>query len=327
MKDNFGRIVNYVRISVTDRCDLRCKYCMPVKNDKFLKKDEFLSKNQLEEISNVLFNLGIKKIRITGGEPLIRKDIIEYLSFLYKEKTKGKIEEILLSTNGTQLKKYAKIISKLGIKRINVSLDTLIPQKFNFITNGGSLEKVIEGIFEAKKNNIEVKINTVLLKNFNEDEILNMVKWCASNNFKQSFIEVMPIGEIQTNRKNQFLPISFAKKLIKNEFGLFETDLKTNGPSRYFQTNKFKNTLGFISPISDHFCATCNRIRITSNGVLYPCLGNNGSIDLKPYLSNKNEFALKRVIMNSIFKKPEKHFFKINEKGYIKERFMNTTGG
>ncbi len=327
MKDNFGRNINYLRLSVTDRCDLRCKYCMPIKNQFFLKKKEFLSQNELRTLSNILFKLGINKIRITGGEPLIRKDIIEYLSFLSIQKKKGLLKDVLLSTNGTQLKRFAKKLFDLGMRRINVSLDSLVSEKYNFITNGGSLEKVLDGIYEAKKCGLEIKINTVLLKNFNEEEILNMIKWCAINNFRQSFIEVMPVGELSTSRTNQYLPVSFAKKLIRKEFGLFETKLKTNGPSRYFKTNKFKNIIGFISPISDHFCATCNRIRITSNGILYPCLGDNGAVDLKPYIYKKNDLELFKVIKNSIHTKPERHFFKINEKEYIKERFMNTTGG
>ncbi len=215
----------------------------------------------------------------------------------------------------------------MGVKRINISLDSLVTEKYNFITNGGDLKKVLDGIYEAKKYGLEIKINTVLLKNFNEDEIMSMVKWCAKNEFKQSFIEVMPVGELFTNRKNQYLPVSYAKKLINKHLGLKEIKFKTNGPSRYFETKKLKNIIGFISPISDHFCATCNRIRITSNGKLYPCLGDNGSVNLKPFISNKNDFELFKMIKNSIQKKPEKHFFKINEKSYIKKRFMNTTGG
>tara|TARA_B100000579_G_scaffold393251_1_gene369752 strand:- start:286 stop:1188 length:903 start_codon:yes stop_codon:yes gene_type:complete len=300
---------------------------MPQKNNFFFKKEEFLSQSELRIVSKAFFKSGIKKIRITGGEPLIRKDIVEYLSFLSDQKKRGILEEILISTNGTQLKKYSKKLFDLGIKRINVSIDSLVSEKYNFITNGGNLEQVLNGIYEAKKCGLEIKINTVLLKNFNEDEILRMVEWCANNKFKQSFIEVMPVGELSTNRENQYLPVSFAKKLIRRKLGLIESKLKTNGPSRYFRTDKFKNTIGFISPISEHFCATCNRIRVTSNGILYPCLGDNSAVDLKPFISNKNQLELFRVIKQVILRKPEKHFFKINEKGYIKERFMNTTGG
>ena len=181
----------------------------------FLKKENILSAEQIKKILTLFIKTGIKKIRITGGEPLIRKDILEIISFLKIQKDKQFLKEILLTTNGTQLKKYAKDISNLGVDRINISLDTLIPEKFQFITNGGNLKLVLDGLFEAKKQNIEVKINTVLLKNFNEDEINNMVYWCHENGFKQSFIEVMPVGEVNTSRVNQFLPISFASSLIK----------------------------------------------------------------------------------------------------------------
>ena len=186
MIDNFGRKINYLRFSITDRCDLRCKYCMPLKNDKFFKKEEILDTQQIKKILSFFIKVGIKKVRITGGEPLIRKDILEIISFLKNKKDKNLLKEILLTTNGTQLKKYAKDISSLGVDRINVSLDTLIPEKFQFITNGGNLNQVLDGLFEAKKHNIKIKINTVLLKQFNEDEINNMVLWCHENNFKQS---------------------------------------------------------------------------------------------------------------------------------------------
>ena len=220
MLDNFGRQINYLRFSITDRCDLRCKYCMPTKNDKFFKKESILSSDQIKKILDLFIKTGIKKVRITGGEPLIRKDILEIINFLKNKKDNKLLDEILLTTNGTQLKKYAKDISNLGVDRINVSLDTLIPEKFQFITNGGNLKQVLDGLFEAKKHNIKIKINTVLLKKFNEDEINNMVLWCHKNDFKQSFIEVMPVGEVNTSRTNQFLPISFAKLSIKKNLGL-----------------------------------------------------------------------------------------------------------
>ena len=325
MIDNFGRKINYLRFSITDRCDLRCKYCMPLKNDKFFKKEEILDTQQIKKILSFFIKVGIKKVRITGGEPLIRKDILEIISFLKNQKDKNLLKEVLLTTNGTQLKKYAKDISSLGVDRINVSLDTLIPEKFQFITNGGNLNQVLDGLFEAKKHNIKIKINTVLLKQFNEDEINNMVLWCHENNFKQSFIEVMPVGEVNTSRTNQFLPISFVKSLIKENFGLESLSLSTNGPSKYFKT-KLGNIIGFISPLTDNFCESCNRIRVTSNGMLYPCLGDNGSVNLKNSL-HKSDSEIMKIIQNSIYNKPEKHFFNIKDKAYVQDRFMNTTGG
>ena len=327
MFDSFGRKINYVRVSVTDRCDLRCKYCMPTSNPFFFKKKDILSLSELQLISDQLILLGIKKIRVTGGEPLIRKDIIQYFKFLSLKLSQNKIDEVLLTSNGTQLKRYAKNLADFGIKRINVSLDSLIEQKFNFITNGGNLSNVIDGIFLAKSNNIKIKINTVLLKNFNEDEIISLMKWCGKNNFTLSFIEVMPVGEISYSRSKQYLPVTKAKEIIKKEFKLEKSELKSSGPSKYYFCKKLNLNVGFISPISDHFCLTCNRIRITSNGFIYPCLGDNNSVDLKPFLRSGKSKELFNTLGSVIYKKPEKHFFNINEKSYIKKRYMNTTGG
>ena len=278
-------------------------------------------------ISSALIKLGIRKIRITGGEPLIRKDIIDYMSFLSQKLKQNKIQELLLTTNGTQLARYASTLSDFGIKRINVSLDSLVKEKFNFITNGGKLDDVLRGIFLAKEKKISVKINTVLLNKFNDDEIIPIMEWCAKNGFKLSFIEMMPVGEVSQLRKLQYLPVSKAKKIINTKYQLVESSLKSAGPSNYFFCEKLNSHIGFISPISDHFCQTCNRIRVTSNGIVYPCLGDNNSVNLNPILEKQTEDKLLEELKNVIFKKPEKHFFNINEKSYIKKRFMNTTGG
>ncbi len=327
MLDNFGRKVDYVRISVTDRCDLRCKYCMPESNPYFYEKKDILSTKKLEKISNALIKLGIKKIRITGGEPLIRKDIVDYMSFLSNKLKQKKIDELLITTNGTQLTKYASTLSELGVKRINVSLDSLVKEKFNFITNGGKLDEVLKGIFLAKEKKISIKINTVLLNKFNNDEIIPIMEWCAKNKFKLSFIELMPIGEVPSSRSLQYLSVKTAKDIITKKFQLVESSLKSSGPSNYFFCEKLNSYVGFISPISDHFCLTCNRIRVTSNGIIYPCLGDNNSINLNPILETGTEFKLINVLKDVIFNKPEKHHFNINKKSYIKKRFMNTTGG
>ena len=327
MLDSFGRRVNYVRISVTDRCDLRCNYCMPLDNQNFIKKEQILSIQNLMTISKSLIHLGIKKFRITGGEPLIRKGIKDYIEFLSYQKNKGELEEILLTTNGTQLSKYAEFLFKNEVKRINVSIDSLDPNKFSLITNGGILENVMNGIKKASDFGIKIKINTVLLKNVNDDEVIKMVKWCSSNNFNLSFIEVMPVGDISKKRKDQYLSVEFAKKIIEKNFGLIKSNHRTSGPSKYFECKDINLTVGFISPISNHFCSTCNRLRVTSNGKIFPCLGDNGSEDLVPYLGTDQEIQLKKILSNVIFNKPEKHYFDVNKKSYIKERFMNTTGG
>ena len=325
MLDRFGRKINYLRLSITDRCDLRCKYCMPLKTD-FYKKSDFLSLEQLKTITLILNKIGINKIRITGGEPLVRNDIIDYLKFLFMQKKSGKISEIFITTNGTQLLHYAKYLSLYGVDRINVSLDSLIKEKYFFITNGGNLSKVLSGIFEARKQGLKIKINTVLLKNFNDDEIEKIVFWCSRNKFSLSFIEVMPVGDLEQSRKKQFMPVQIAKDTIKKKYGLTPINYKTNGPSRYFKTNLFNSKIGFISPISKNFCKSCNRIRITSSGIFYGCLGHDSSFDIKPYLSKNKIKDLENMLIKGIYDKPERHFFNINDYSSV-SRFMNTTGG
>ena len=297
------------------------------KNTIFSDKKDMLSLENLKKLSSSLIKVGIKKIRITGGEPLVRKDLLKFINHLYNYKRKNILNEITLTTNGTLLGKYANELFKNGIERINVSIDSLIPQKYSFITNGGKLEKVLNGLDLIKKLGIRIKINIVLIKNFNEDEIISITDWAGKNNFDLSFIEIMPLGEIEYSRKEQYYPVSVAKDKIKNSLGLIKSNYKTNGPSEYYKTNKYNAVVGFISPISNHFCESCNRIRITSNGILYSCLGHEGSVDLKPFLNKTNSFELLKKVKESIIKKPEKHYFNIkNDKPTVK-RFMSFTGG
>ncbi len=326
MLDSFGRKINYMRFSITDRCDLRCKYCMP-KNMVFSNKKDLLSIQDLKNLSQTVIELGIKKIRITGGEPLVRKDLTLFLNHLNQYRKKGVLDEITITTNGTLLEKYAKNLFDNGVKRVNISLDSLVKEKYSFITNGGKIENVLRGIEKALELGIQIKINTVLIKNFNIDEILLLVEWCAKKSMKLSFIEIMPLGEIEYSRKEQYYPVVSAKQIIQNEFGLESINYKTNGPSNYFKTKTLNSIIGFISPISNHFCESCNRIRITSNGILYSCLGHDDSIDLKPLLKDYNKENLYEEIRKAIYNKPEKHFFDINNQKPSVERFMNLTGG
>lgn len=326
MYDSFGRKIDYLRLSVTDRCDLRCKYCMP-ENTVFSKKKEQLTLNNLTLLSDIFVKLGIKKIRITGGEPLVRKDIFGFTKHLKKYLISNKLTEVALSTNGTLLEAYAEDLFENGIKRLNVSLDSLIPSKYSFITNGGKIDNVIKGIEKAKDIGFEIKINTVLIKNFNIDEILNLCSWSSKNNFKISFIETMPVGKVETTRFNQYYPTSEAKNIIKQEFGLEKIKLKTNGPSRYFKCKRLNLIVGFISPISNNFCEACNRIRLTSNGILYGCLGQDDSIDLKSFLINEDYVQMTNIIKKLIYEKPEKHLFNINDSSPAVSRNMNFTGG
>ena len=326
MLDSFGRNIDYLRFSVTDRCDLRCKYCMPEKMS-FSQKKDMLNLDQLKTLTDVLIRIGIKKIRITGGEPFVRKDIISFLQYLNYYKKKQLLKEITLTTNGTLLEKYSEDLKQNGIERLNVSIDSLIPEKYSFITNGGKIDNVLKGIKKASNLGIKIKINVVLLKNFNEDEIISLTKWSAENNFNITFIEIMPLGEIKYSRDTQYLPISVAKKKIENTYQLMNSDFSTNGPSKYYRTKEFSSLVGFISPISSHFCETCNRIRITSNGFLYSCLGHESATNLKNSLEKNDIEELERKIISSIKKKPEKHFFNINDKDPAIKRFMSFTGG
>ena len=326
MLDSFGRNIDYLRFSVTDRCDLRCKYCMPEKMS-FSQKKDMLNLDQLKTLTDVLIRIGIKKIRITGGEPFVRKDIISFLQYLNYYKKKQLLKEITLTTNGTLLEKYSEDLKQNGIERLNVSIDSLIPEKYSFITNGGKIDNVLKGIKKASNLGIKIKINVVLLKNFNEDEIISLTKWSAENDFNITFIEIMPLGEIKYSRDTQYLPISVAKKKIENTYQLMNSDFSTNGPSKYYRTKEFSSLVGFISPISSHFCETCNRIRITSNGFLYSCLGHESATNLKNSLEKNDIEELERKIISSIKKKPEKHFFNINDKDPAIKRFMSFTGG
>lgn len=326
MFDSFGRNIDYLRISVTDRCDLRCKYCMP-KTMSFNDNEDILTTDDLKTLIQIFVSLGIKKIKVTGGEPLVRKNVFDVFSYLNKFLQNGLLKEVSITTNGTQLEKKANSLKKNGIKRLNISLDSLIEEKYNFITNGGNFIKVLNGIYLAKKLGFEIKINTVLINDFNDDEIINLCKWCSDNNFKISFIETMPLGKVEQNRSRSYFPTSKAMEIIKNKFGLRSSSYKTNGPSRYFFSEKINLTVGFISPISNNFCKTCNRIRISSNGLLFGCLGDNGSVDLKKLLLEKNYIKLFKIIKMTIFNKPEKHHFNINNKHPEINRNMNLTGG
>ena len=326
MLDSFGRNIDYLRFSVTDRCDLRCRYCMPEKMS-FSQKKDMLNLDQLKTLTDVLIRVGIKKIRITGGEPFVRKDIISFLQYLNYYKKKQLLKEITLTTNGTLLEKYSEELKQNGIERLNVSIDSLIPEKYSFITNGGKIDNVLKGIEKASNLGIKIKINVVLLKNFNEDEIISLIKWSAKNDFNITFIEIMPLGEIKYSRDTQYLPISVAKKKIENTYPLVDCNYTTNGPSKYYRTKEFSSLIGFISPISNHFCETCNRIRITSNGFLYSCLGHESATNLKNSLEKNDIEELERKIISSIKKKPEKHFFNINDKDPAIKRFMSFTGG
>jgi len=326
--DPFQRKISYVRVSVTDRCDFRCTYCMS-EDMEFLPKKDVLSLEELDRLCNTFIDLGVKKLRITGGEPLVRKNIMQLFSNLGKKLGHG-LEELTLTTNGSQLDRYAKDLFDNGVRRINVSLDSLEKNKFKKITRIGDLDKVINGIMVAKKAGLKIKINAVALKGINDNEILNLVNWCGENKFSLTFIEVMPMGEIGEKRADQYMPLTEVKSLIQTKYSLTEDSLRTGGPARYVHCHETDQKIGFITPHTHNFCELCNRVRITCTGEMYMCLGQQDKADLKtPLRKSENDQLLKDVIYEAISRKPKGHDFVIERRQDEKfvPRHMNVTGG
>ena len=326
--DSFERKISYLRVSVTDRCDFRCTYCME-EDMKFLPKTNVLSLEELDRLCNTFIDLGVKKLRITGGEPLVRKNIMKLFNSLGNQLDKG-LDELTLTTNGSQLDKYADDLFKSGVRRINISLDSLDSSKFKKITRIGSLNKVIKGIFAAKKAGLKIKINTVALKGINDDEILSLVNWCGENKFSLTFIEVMPMGEIGEKRINQFMPLTEVKSLIRTKYSITKDPLKTSGPATYVHCHETDQKIGFITPNTHNFCELCNRVRITCTGEMYMCLGQQDKADLKtPLRKSENNQILKETIYEAISRKPKGHDFIIDRKKEetFVPRHMNVTGG
>ena len=328
LTDNFKRKIDYLRISVTDRCDLRCSYCM-AEDVTFLPRQEVLSIEEIIKLTNIFNELGVKKFRLTGGEPLVRKNIVSIIEHLNNLKNQGKILEHTLTTNGTNLSRYASILKKNGVERINVSLDSLNTESFRKITKWGDLSKVLNGIEVAKQEGIKIKINTVLTQNFNDKEIFDILDWCKKNHFDISLIEIMPIGDIGEKRFNQYLSMKKFEEDLVNKLNLIPSKHRTNGPSRYYEYSNHKSKIGIISAISHNFCDTCNRVRLTCTGKLYMCLGQNDFVDLKFALRNQTKNDIIALIEYAMSIKPKAHNFEIlkdNFEGYV-NRYMNETGG
>ncbi len=326
--DPFQRKISYIRVSVTDRCDFRCTYCMS-EDMEFLPKKDVLSLEELDRICNTFIDLGVKKLRITGGEPLVRKNVMQLFSSLGKKLGHG-LEELTLTTNGSQLDRYAKDLFNSGVRRINISLDSLDKSKFKRITRNGDFNKVIRGIMTAKKIGLKIKINTVALKGINDDEILKLVNWCGENKFSLTFIEVMPMGEIGEKRIDQYMPLTEVKSLIQKKYSITNDSLRTAGPARYVHCHETDQKIGFITPHTHNFCELCNRVRITCTGEMYMCLGQQDKADLKtPLRKSENNQLLKDVIYEAISRKPKGHDFVIERKenkNFV-PRHMNVTGG
>ena len=326
--DSFQRKISYIRVSVTDRCDFRCVYCMS-EDMEFLPKKDVLSLEELDRLCNTFIDLGVKKLRITGGEPLVRKNIMQLFSNLGNKIGQG-LEELTLTTNGSQLALYAKDLFDNGVKRINVSLDSLDKNKFKKITRIGNFDKVVKGIMTAKNAGLKIKINTVALKGINDNEILDLVKWCGENKFALTFIEVMPMGEIGEKRIDQYMPLTEVRSLIQTKYSITDDPLKTGGPAKYIHCHETDQKIGFITPLTHNFCETCNRVRITCTGKMYMCLGQEDKEDLKiPLRESENNDLLKKVIYKAILRKPKGHDFVIERKKDDKfvPRHMNVTGG
>ena len=326
--DTFQRKISYIRVSVTDRCDFRCVYCMS-EDMEFLPKKDVLSLEELDRLCNTFIDLGVKKLRITGGEPLVRKNIMQLFSNLGNKIGQG-LEELTLTTNGSQLARYAKDLFDNGVKRINVSLDSLDKNKFKKITRIGDFDKVVKGIMAAKNVGLKIKINTVALKGINDNEILDLVNWCGENKFALTFIEVMPMGEIGEKRIDQYMPLTEVRSLIKTRYSITDDPLKTGGPAKYVHCHETNQKIGFITPLTHNFCETCNRVRITCTGKMYMCLGQEDKEDLKkPLRESENNDLLKKVIYKAILRKPKGHDFVIERKKDEKfvPRHMNVTGG
>jgi len=328
--DPFGRKISYLRVSVTDRCDFRCVYCM-AEDMTFLPKAEILSLEELDRVCSAFVRLGVRKLRMTGGEPLVRRNIMALFRSLGRHLKAGDLDELTLTTNGSQLARYAQELAEIGVRRVNVSLDTLDPAKFAAITRWGRLEQVQEGLAAAKRAGLAVKINAVALKGVNDEEFHRLVEWCGEEGFDLVFIEVMPMGEIGTEtRLDQYLPLSMVRAELQRRWTLDETDYRTGGPARYYTVRETGRRVGMITPLTHNFCESCNRVRLTCTGTLYMCLGQADAADLRtPLRASESDGPLDAAIAEAISRKPKGHDFVIDRRHRrpAVERHMSVTGG
>ncbi len=327
--DPFQRAITYLRVSVTDRCDFRCVYCMS-EHMTFLPKSDLLSLEELDRLCSAFVEKGVNKLRLTGGEPLVRRGIMTLVSSLSRHLVSGALKELTLTTNGSQLQKYAAELKGNGVKRINISLDTLNADKFRAITRWGNLDDVMAGIDAAQTQGLAIKINAVALKGVNEDEIVNLLEWAHGRGMDLTVIEVMPLGDVDESRLDQYLPLSLVRAKLAERFTLEDIDYRTGGPARYVHVKETGGRLGFITPLTHNFCKSCNRVRITCTGTLYMCLGQNDAADLRKPLraSESNEF-LYSAIDEAIARKPKGHDFVIDRRHQkpALQRHMSMTGG
>jgi len=328
--DPFARPITYLRVSVTDRCDFRCTYCM-AENMTFLPKRDLLTLEELDRMCSAWIALGVQKLRITGGEPLVRKDILTFFQGMKRHLDSGALQELTLTTNGSQLRKYAADLAACGVRRINVSLDTLVPEKFAAITRWGRLAQVLDGVEAAKSAGMRVKINAVALKGFNEDELFSLVEWSAREGHDLTFIEVMPMGEMgEELRLDQYWPLKDLRARLADRFTLTDLAERSGGPARYVRLEETGQKIGFITPLTHNFCESCNRVRLTCTGELYMCLGQEDMADLRaPLRASSDNAVLVEAIRAAIARKPKGHDFDYSRQkvqGQV-SRHMSHTGG
>ncbi|MHA1559588.1 MAG: GTP 3',8-cyclase MoaA [Alphaproteobacteria bacterium] len=329
MVDRFGRHITYLRLSVTDRCDFRCVYCMS-EHMQFLPKKELLSLEEMDRLATAFVHRGVRKLRLTGGEPLVRRGIMNLVHSLSRHLDSGALDELTITTNGSQLVKFAQELADSGVRRINVSVDTLDPEKFKKITRIGDLSKVLAGIRAAQTAGIAIKINAVALREANQLEIPSMIEWAHGEGFDLTLIETMPLGDIEPDRTDQYLPLSEVRSSLADRWTLDEIAHKTGGPARYVRVAETGGRLGFITPLSHNFCESCNRVRITCTGTLFMCLGKGDHADLRaPLRAAGSDESLQATIDEAISRKPKGHDFVIDRHGSdpALARHMSVTGG
>ena len=328
LMDGFGRVVTYLRVSVTDRCDLRCVYCM-AEHMTFLPKAQVLTLEELERLASAFIDLGVRKIRITGGEPLVRKGVMDLFGALAPRLAAGDLDEVTLTTNGTQLETFAADLAASGVRRVNVSLDSLNPETFRRLTRRGDLAQVLRGLEAARAAGLAVKINAVALRDDNAGELPDLVAWAHGQGFDATLIEAMPMGEIDVDRSDQFLSLRDVRAQLESFWTLTDLDLTTGGPARYVRVAETGGRLGFITPLSHNFCELCNRVRLTCTGTLHTCLGREDASDLRAVIrSGASDGELRQAILRAIDAKPEGHDFRIDRNAPpAVQRHMSTTGG
>ena len=327
--DPFDRAISYLRVSVTDRCDFRCVYCMS-EHMTFLPKADLLSLEELDRLCSAFIAQGVRKLRLTGGEPLVRRGIMTLFASLSRHLSEGSLDELTLTTNGSQLAKHAAELFSHGVRRINVSMDTLDPDKFRAITRWGDLDNVLTGIDAAQAAGLRIKINAVALKGVNEDELADLVAWAHGRGMDITLIEVMPLGDVGEGRLDQYLPLSIVRAKLAERFTLDEIDYRTGGPARYVKVAETGGRLGFITPLTHNFCESCNRVRITCTGTLFMCLGQEDAADLRtPLRASEGNALLDAAIVEAISRKPKGHDFIIDRRHQrpALSRHMSVTGG